>query len=229
MAAIVPAAGLGTRFGGRARKLFASIGGKPLLAHTLLVLQAADAIQWIQVVVRPAERSGIRRLIARYRITKALVPCAGGASRSESVANGFRVLPSGARWILVHDGARPCVSHRLIQSAVRAARHRGAVACGLPAPLTVKDVKPSGEVRATLDRRRLWLVQTPQVFRRDLFAAALSRARNGFDRFPDDAAVVEAAGVRVWMVPGDSLNIKVTTREDLIFAEAIIRAKRHHN
>ena len=226
VAAIVPAAGLGRRFRGRTRKLFASIHGRPLLAYTLQALQASPAIRWIQVVVRPAERAEIERLIGRYRITKALRPCAGGASRSESVASGFAALPEDAGWILVHDGARPCVSAGLIRSSVRAAKRHGAVACGLPASLTVKEVAADGEVRATLDRRRLWFVQTPQLFRRDLFAASLQRAGKRLSRFPDDASIVEAAGFRVRMVPGDPLNIKVTTRDDLVLAEAILRKVR---
>lgn len=225
VAAVVPAAGLGRRFGGKTRKLFTSLNNRPLLSYTLKALQRSRHICWIQVVARPGELAQAQRLISRFRITKALPPCSGGRSRSESVAKGVAALPKQTKWILVHDGARPCVSVRLIDAAVRAARRYHAVATGLPAFLTVKDVRPDNTVRATLDRRRLWFVQTPQVFRRGLFEKAVQKAGRSFNRFSDDAAVVEAAGFSVRMVEGDSFNIKITTQEDLILAEAIIRRR----
>lgn len=222
VAAVVPAAGLGRRFGGKARKLFIRLNGRPLLAHTLAALQKSPRIRWIQVVVRPSERGYVRRLIKRFRITKALPPCAGGASRSESVARGCAALPAGARWILIHDGARPCVSIRLIDAAVRAARRHQAVAAGLPAFWTVKEADAAGRVRRTLNRNRLWFVQTPQVFRRDILQKALRKAGSKLSRFPDDASLVEAAGFSVRMILGEALNIKVTLPEDTVMAQSIL-------
>lgn len=220
--AIVPAAGAGQRFGGRISKPFAPLGETPLLAHVLRVLQASSAIRWIVLAVRADDESRVADLVKRHRITKALTPCRGGRSRAESVARAFAAVPRAARWVLVHDGARPCVSRQLIEQAVRSGRRFGAVACGLPASLTVKAVDDHGAVRLTLDRDQLWFVQTPQVFRRDWFAQALEHANHGLEQFPDDAAIVESAGFAVRMIPGDPLNIKVTTREDLMLAEAIL-------
>ena len=225
VAAIVPAAGAGRRMGGPMSKLFVSLRGRPLLAHTLRVLQASPAVRWIVLVVRDRERAEAEALIARHKITKALRPCVGGASRAESVAKGFAELPREAAWVLVHDGARPCLTPRLIRQAVRAAERRGAVACGLPAMLTVKAVDARREVRVTLDRDQLWFVQTPQVFRRAWFARALARANGSLAHFTDDAALVESAGFSVSMVPGDPLNIKVTTKEDLMLADTILRSR----
>lgn len=226
VAAIVPAAGTGRRIGAPAGKLFLPLNGRPLLAHTLRVLQASPAIRWIIVAVRPGERARVEALIRRHRITKALPPCVGGSSRAASVARGCAKLPREARWVLIHDGARPCLSHRLIRQAVRAAARHQAVACGLPAPLTVKAVDERFDVRVTLDRDHLWFVQTPQVFRRDWLAEAFAQADHRLDRFPDDASVVESAGFPVRMIPGEALNIKVTTREDLMLAEAILQSRR---
>lgn len=223
--AIVPAAGTGRRFGGRVSKPFALLRGEPMLAHALTALQQSPAIRWIALVVQDDERAQAQALIERYRIRKALAPCAGGASRAESVARGFAALPRATRWVLIHDGARPCLRSALIQQAVRAAKRHGAVACGLPAALTVKAVDETSEVRLTLDRDHLWFVQTPQVFHRDWFAQALAGPNGGLERFPDDAAIVESAGFPVRMIPGDPLNIKVTTREDLVLAEAILRGR----
>jgi len=234
VAAIVPAAGLGRRMGGPS-KLFVPLNGQPLLAHTLRVLQESRFIQRIVLVVRDGEQAQAAALIARHKITKALSPCLGGASRAESVAKGFAALPRETEWVLVHDGARPCLTQRLIRQAVQAARRHGAVACGLPASLTVKAVDERREVRVTLDRDHLWFVQTPQVFRREWFAQALARAcppkpwRRGTDhrlsQFPDDAALLESAGRPVRMILGDPLNLKVTTQEDLVLAEAILSSR----
>ena len=209
-------------------KPFASLHDAPLLVHTLAALQESPAIRWIVLAVRAGDEAAIAGLIKRHQVTKALRPRRGGTSRAESVARAFAAVPADARWVLVHDGARPCVSPRLIAQAVQAGKRFGAVACGLPASLTVKAVDDRGEVRLTLDRDHLWFVQTPQVFRRDWFAQALSCANHGLDRFPDDAAIVESAGFTVRMIPGDPLNIKVTTQEDLMLAEAILATRTNH-
>ncbi len=225
VAAIVPAAGASRRFRGTTAKPFAPVAGRPLLAHTLGALQRSPAIRWIIIVVRADDRTRVRALLKRFGITKALSPCLGGASRAESVANGFSALPDGARWVLVHDAARPCVSDRLLAASIDAARRYGAVACGLPATATVKAVDDARRVRVTLERDHLWCVQTPQAFRRDWFAQALARAGGRWERFPDDAAMVEAAAFPVQMIPGDPLNLKVTTREDLLLVEAVLTAR----
>lgn len=222
VAAIVPAAGLGRRLGGRTSKLFVPICGRPLLAYTLQALQESPAVQWIIPVIRAEDRRAVAALVSRERIGKALTTCLGGRSRAESVARGVAAVPPQAGWVLVHDAARPCVSSSLIDAVVQAARRHGAAACGLPASVTIKAVDEHGQVRLTLDREHVWLVQTPQVFRRDWFAQALEASDHRLDRFTDDAALVEAAGLPVQMVAGDPLNLKVTTREDLVLAEAIL-------
>ena len=223
VAAIIPAAGTGQRIGAPTGKLFLPLNGRPLLAHTLRVLQASPVIRWIILVVRSSERARAEALIRRHRITKALPPCIGGPSRAASVARGCAALPREAQWVLIHDGARPCISPRLIQHAVRAAKRHQAVACGLPAALTVKAVDERFDVRVTLDRDHLWFVQTPQVFRREWLTEAFAQADHRLDRFPDDASLVESAGFPVRMILGEALNVKVTTREDLMLAEAILR------
>lgn len=225
VAAIVPAAGLGRRLGQRTPKSFIRLGDRPLVAHALCVLQESPVIQWIILVVHEAKQKQARELVRRYQITKALTPCIGGYSRAESVAAGMAQLPRGARWVLIHDGARPCLSLALVRRAVHFGKRFGAVACGLPAMLTVKTVNQQGEVTATLKRDSLWFVQTPQVFRRDWFVSALEQADLSRGSFPDDAAILESAGFRVRMIPGDPLNLKVTGKEDLLLAQAILRSR----
>ena len=247
VAAIVPAAGAGRRVGGRTSKLFLRVGGQPLLAQTLRALQASPHVGWILVVTRAEDRARVAALIRRARLSKAQVVSPGGPSRAASVARGFAAAPPQARWVLVHDAARPCLTEALIARAVRAARRRGAVACGLPAHLTVKAADETGMVRLTLDRERLWFVQTPQVFRREWFAQALARAglspslptalagqaggdgrqaEHRLDHFPDDVSLLEEAGFPVSLVPGDPWNLKVTTPEDLALAETILQRRK---
>src|SRR3990167_6612280 len=162
--AIVPAAGSGGRSGPRNTKPYAVLRGVPLLAHTLRALQASPDIRWIIPVVRPGEQTRVAALAKRHRITKALPPRAGGASRADSVARGFAAVPGAANWVLVHDGARPCLTRAVIRQTVRAAKRHGAAASGVPASVTVKAVDDARQVRVTLDREHLWFVQTPQVF-----------------------------------------------------------------
>ncbi len=225
VAAIVPAAGVGRRLGASVNKPYIELSGKPLLAHTLLVLQESPEIRWIILVTRQGEERRARAIAEAYAITKLADVSSGGASRGESVAKGFSLLPKEAEWVLVHDGARPCLTGKLIARCIHKAKRHGAVACGMPAMLTVKAVDEQQVVRLTLDREHLWFVQTPQVFRSDWFGHALARAGNRYDRFPDDAAIIEAGGFPVRMVLGDPLNLKVTTQDDLLLAEAILDAR----
>ena len=236
--AIVPAAGVGSRFGGSAKrdKLFTSLCGRPLLAHTLSALQAIPEIRWIIVATRKSSLRQIDQLLKRYRIRKALPVCEGGATRAETVAKAYHQIPKSARWVLVHDGARPCVSQKLIRSVMRSAKKFGAAVSATPAAMTIKRVDKNHRVSETLDRRQLRLVQTPQIFRREWFDKAListngrvKQSGKRRDDFPDDSAIVEQAGFIVHVVPGDSLNIKVTTQEDLILAEAILNHEKGKN
>lgn len=221
--AVIPAAGTGARVGGRTSKAFIPLGGVPLIIHTLRVIQGAPSIRWIVVVARAEDRARVQQLLRRHRMTKVSAVVAGGPSRASSVARGVAALPPEAAWVVVHDGARPCVSRALIESVIAHARRHGAVACGLPASLTVKATDPTGTVRLTLDRDALWFVQTPQAFRRDWLSDAVSRVDGKLDSMPDDAALLEWAGYPVRMISGDPLNIKVTTREDVLIAAMILR------
>ena len=228
--AIVPAAGRGVRLQRRRSKAFVLVAGKPLVLHALRALQESPAIRWVVVVVQPSDRARLARLVRAHRLTKVCAIAPGASSRAGSVARGLAALPAEARWVVIHDGARPCVTRALIEQAVARAKRCGGVACGVPASVTVKAVDPDRGVRLTLDREQLWFVQTPQVFRRDWLEDALARVRGPLEQFSDDAALLEWAGFPVRMVPGDALNIKVTTPADLVLAEAILRngTRSHH-
>jgi len=223
--AVVPAAGSGRRLGGRQVKALVSLAGQPLIVHTLKAFQATPAIRWIVVAAPPKSEDRLWTLVRRHHLTKVCAIVAGASSRAESVMKATAALPVQARWVIIHDGARPCVTRQLIAQTLSAVRQCGAVACGLPASLTVKAVDAKRMVRLTLDREGLWFVQTPQAFRRDWFADALAHADHRLEEFPDDAALCEWAGFPVRLIPGDPLNIKVTTKEDLLLAEAILRRR----
>lgn len=223
--AVIPAAGQGVRLGGSTSKAFVALAGQPLILHTLKALEATPAIRWVVVAVRQADRAAMQRLVRSQQLTKVTTLVIGGSTRAQSVIRGIAALPAKAEWVLVHDGARPCLTRRLLQQTIAHARRYGAVACGLPASLTVKAVDQAHTVRLTLDRDSLWFIQTPQVFRRDWLAETLARVDHRLNTMPDDAALLEWAGFPVHVVPGDPLNIKVTTKEDLLLAEAIMRRR----
>lgn len=144
----------------------------------------------------------------------------GGATRQDSVLNAVRAAQS--EWILVHDAARPCVSQALIESTLAAARASGAAIAALPVSDTVKRAAPDGFIAQTLDRNEIWLAQTPQVFRREPFLAALQSAQNDGWQGTDCASIMERAGHRVALVRGEANNLKVTYAADLERAAAIL-------
>ncbi len=228
VAAIVPAAGNGLRFGGSLAKTFVPLLGEPMLLYTLRALERASSVRWIIVAAKESAHAELETLIRQAGLTKTVKLCIGGASRAESVSRGFAVVPPEAKWVLVHDAARPCLTSKLVDQTVASAREHGAVACGLPASVTVKAVDETLRVRLTLDRDHLWFVQTPQVFRRDWFAQALERAQGQLGSFPDDASLLEWAGFPVKMVQGETLNLKVTLPEDRLLAEAILSSRVGH-
>ncbi len=222
---VVPAAGRGERLGGRMAKAFVPLAGRPLVCHTLAAFQRVPAVSSVVLVVRSVDQARMQQLVRRGRFTKVCAIVAGGSSRAVSVTRGVAALPAQVRWVLVHDAARPCVRAQLITAVIQYAKRFGAVACGLRSPVTVKAVDEQDQVRLTLDRESLWLSQTPQAFRRDWFADALTKVNGTLEGFPDDVAILEWAGFPVRMVPGDPLNIKVTTPEDLLLVETILRSR----
>ncbi len=218
---IVVAAGRSERMGGM-DKVFAPLAGRPLLAWTLAAFKKCDAINGIVVVASADNLSRVRGLVAEWRFDKVTAVVAGGATRQLSVRAGIEAAADAAI-VAIHDGARPLVTPELITRGVALARETGAALCAVPARDTVKDVEGDPPVvAATPDRARAWLAQTPQVFDRQLLLDAHIRAEADAT---DDSALVEATGHRVRVYEGDYANIKITTPEDLIVAEALLRER----
>ena len=223
--ALVPAAGSGTRMGGRQPKQYLVLGGAPLLVHTLRALARCPSIEGAVVVVPEDRIDATQSLLRRFRVPRVLAVVAGGEERQDSVQLGLEAVSPEAAWVVVHDAVRPMITTDLVERVLAAARIPGAATCGWPARETVKLVKDSF-VDKTLPRDGLWLTQTPQAFRRELLREAHDKAaREGF-RGTDDAMLVERLGGRVAMVEGLAQNIKITTREDLKTVRALLGSRR---
>ncbi|MGB2695306.1 MAG: 2-C-methyl-D-erythritol 4-phosphate cytidylyltransferase [Dehalococcoidia bacterium] len=221
--AVVVAAGRSARMGD-VDKLWAPLTGqdnvtRPLLAYTLRAFQGCPRIERIALVVAEDTLERARSLVRDERADKVCAVVPGGARRQDSVGAGLDALV-GCAWVAVHDGARPLVTNELIERGIDAAQETGASCCALPVPDTVKE-SDGGRIVRTLDRARLWLAQTPQVFRYDLLLEAHRRAQGDAT---DDAALVEALGVPVQLYEGARRNLKVTMPEDLALAQALLRA-----
>lgn len=225
LACIVAAAGLGLRAGGEQKKQFLLLKGKPLLVHTLEALGASPLITRILVVVPPQELDFCRQeVVEKYNLSKIEGLVGGGQERQDSVYNGLKALSPSPEWVLIHDGVRPLVTPRMIEDCLQSARETGAAVCALPAYETVKEVDPQGLVVATRERSRLWLVQTPQVFRYSLLWEAHQKAQAEGYYATDDAALVERLGLKVKVALGSPQNIKITTPEDFKRAEGLLSA-----
>ncbi|MEE8369199.1 MAG: 2-C-methyl-D-erythritol 4-phosphate cytidylyltransferase [Dehalococcoidia bacterium] len=227
LGAVIVAAGSGTRMGGPSTgsgqaldKLFAPLRGRPVLARTLAAFQECAAVQSVVLVLSAANLDRGRRLVEEYGLDKVHRVCAGGPRRQDSVRLGLETL-GPCQWVAVHDGARPLLTPDLILRALEAARDGGAAVPALPLADTIKEATPDGLVLRTLDRHRIWAVQTPQLFRHELLLRA---HREVTDDATDDAAMLEALSLPVRIVQGSRLNLKITTPEDLTLAEAILAA-----
>jgi len=228
--AVVPAGGMGVRIGGRTPKQYLVFSGAPVLVHTLRALGRARSVRGLVVAVPETRVAATRALLERHRVPRVVAVVAGGADRQESVSRGLQACPADAGWIVVHDAVRPFITPALVDAVVGAAQRVGAATCGTRVRETVKRVRKesgmgaSGElVEATLDREGLWLVQTPQAFRRALLWEAHDKARRAGYRGTDDAVLVERLGAPVAMVPGALENLKITTRDDLRIARRWMR------
>lgn len=212
--------------GGRPPKQFLLLRGVPLLVRTLVRLSRSRVIEGIVVVVPPQAVERTRRLIRRHRVPRVLAVVAGGRERQESVWLGLQAVPPAADLVVVHDAVRPFITASLVRQVVEAARRFGAATCGLPIRETVKRARES-IVEATVDREGLWLVQTPQAFRRTLLREAHEKARRDGFLGTDDAVLVERLGASVRMVTGLVENVKITTPQDLARARLLLAARRN--
>jgi len=219
--AIIPAAGLGKRFG--AKKQFLTLAGKPVLIHTLQAFEEASSIHEVYVAVPEAEIESVRSLIADFGLKKIKEVVAGGKERQDSVRLCFQASGE-CDIVVVHDGVRPLVTADLIERMIAEASVSGGCVAALPVKETTKRVQGDVIVE-TIDRSQLWSIQTPQVFRREVFRRAIEQSvKEGF-LGTDEAMLVERIGETVKVVTSSPYNIKITTPEDLPIAEAFLKLR----
>ncbi len=221
--AIVPAAGKGRRLKKNIDKPFILLNKRPLLSITLKALEKSNFIREIVVACAKDSISKVQtRIVKKYKLSKVSLCIAGGKTRQESVYKALTAIKDKkCKLVLIHDAARPFIAKDIIDRACKSALRFGSGVVGIPASDTIKEVR-SNCVSNTLNRKLLWQIQTPQVFKKELILKAYERFY-GKGKFSDDASLVERMKVKVRMVKGSSFNIKVTTPEDIIVAEYLDR------
>ncbi|MCX7823595.1 MAG: 2-C-methyl-D-erythritol 4-phosphate cytidylyltransferase [Syntrophobacterales bacterium] len=225
VAAIIPAAGQGRRFGGEIPKQFVPIFDKSLLFWTMKAILEIDFISYLVVVLPKDDFEHYREIVESWLVdfstllrNRQVFTVPGGTERQESVWEGIKKLPEDTEWVVIHDGARPMASPELFRRVFRKAKAAQAAIAALSVRDTVKEAKRDHDglfINSTLDRSILWLAQTPQIFKKELIMRAYEEALRYNFTATDDASLVERLNHPVAIVEGDPLNIKVTSREDM--------------
>lgn len=219
--AILAIAGFGTRLKASEPKALLSICNKPIFVYSLEVFENSDLIDSVVIVTQEGFIDQFKDIIKKYGIKKVKKIVAGGDTRFESVNNGLQNIDEGTDIVVVHDGARPMITVGIVDRSIELTKEHGAVIVAVEVKPTIKRVSDDLFVEETLNRNELWEVQTPQVFKKDILIKA--HAQKITDAPTDDASLVEQIGVRVKILKGDYRNIKVTTKEDIIIAEAFLK------
>lgn len=222
---IVPAAGKSSRFRDKEKKPFVNLDGRAVWLRTVELFVTRSDVCQVILVVSPDDQEMFRR---RYQANLAFLNVQladGGRERFESVGNALKLLKPEAEFIAIHDAVRPCLTEELLNAVFAKAVESGAALLATPVADTVKRVGAGERVEATVPRQGLWLAQTPQVFRRDWLLDAHARRDSLGHEITDDAQLVEAAGHPVHVVPGSSTNLKITNKDDLRMAEAVLKSQ----
>lgn len=223
-AVILPAAGSSSRFKDKEKKPFVNLDGRAVWLRAAEFFVARPDVSQCLIVVSPDDQDMFRR---RYGANLAFMNVQianGGAERFESVANALQLVKPEVDFIAIHDAVRPCLTENLVNAVFTKAQQTGAALLAVPVVETVKQANDQHQVEQTVSRKGLWLAQTPQVFRRDWLVEAYAQRGKLGKQITDDAQLVEAAGHPVHLVEGAATNIKITTRADLVLAEAILKA-----
>lgn len=223
VSAIIPAAGFGERMGATISKQFLMLNGKPILVHTLERFQACDMVSEIVVATQRSSLPFIEEIKEKYSLTKLKSPVEGGERRQDSIANALRHIDERSEIVSVHDAVRPFVHLKEITQSIETAKYYGASIVAVRAKDTMKQASTDGRVEKTLNRSSLWSVQTPQTFQKKILFDAYRFAENNELTATDDSFLAEQIGHSPIIVEGSYENIKVTTPDDLLLAELLVK------
>ena len=225
VSAIIVAAGKGLRMNDPTRKQYLDLGGRPILAHSVIIFDRCELIDKIFLVLPKEDIEYCRQnIVPSMELKNGLNLVSGGEQRQNSVYNGLQAIDKNTDTVVIHDGARPFIQPHELESCILGARKFGACILGLRAGDTVKHVGKSGFIEKTLERDRIWLAQTPQAFKYELIMRAHQIARRDGYTGSDDASLVERLGKDVRIINGSKNNMKITVREDLVMARAMLDA-----
>lgn len=223
--AIIAAAGMGKRMKTSIGKQFLSLGDRTILAHSIDKIQTCEYIDYIIIVIKKSDMQYMEEILHSYEIRKPYKLVYGGKERQDSVYEALKQMPCKTDIVVSHDGVRPFVSVKNIKKAIESVDKSGASVLANPVIDTIK-VSMSGEFADyTPDRSKLWAVQTPQVFLKDVLLKAYKQAYEENYYGTDDCSLVEKTGKRIYLIHSDYFNIKITTPEDLTIAEAIMKSQ----
>lgn len=225
VSAVILAGGSGTRVGGDKTKQMLEICGKPLVVHTLLAFQKSEYINEIVVVAKKEELDSYESFKKEYGISKITKVVVGGETRQESVKNGFDAIDPSADYVAIHDGARALITEEQIKAVVMGAMAHGAAIAATKAVDTIK-YSEGVKIEQTVPREHVWLAQTPQIFKDEIYRAAIYTAQNEGFVGTDDSSLVEHIGIGVYLVDTGHENFKVTYKGDLVRAEQILRERK---
>lgn len=220
---IIVAAGSSSRMKG-INKQFFEVGGMPVIARTMTAFENSALISRIVLVTKAEFIADIQKIASKYNISKLTDVVEGGNDRFSSVINGLNCINDGEKKVLIHDGARPFVNSMVIGNVCAALQNFDAAVCAVPLKDTIKTVNDDGTVKNTLDRSKIFSVQTPQGVDVELYKNAVAKITDT-SVITDDASVMELSGYSVKIVDGDYKNIKITTPEDMVLAEAFLKGE----
>lgn len=221
---IIVAAGSSSRMQGVNKQLL-KLGGMPVIIRTVRAFENSPDISRIILVVRDEDLFYIQMLCEKYSVKKLTDIVCGGKNRQESVLKGFSRLAEGEKSVLIHDGARPFVSQKIIQEVSLKLEEYPAVTCGVKITDTVKKINGNNEIVETLNREELIRVQTPQGVRIKDYLEAVERLKDRVSDFTDDCSVMESAGYKVAFAEGSYQNIKITTPEDIALSQGLLEGE----
>jgi 2-C-methyl-D-erythritol 4-phosphate cytidylyltransferase len=222
---LIPAAGMGRRMGSDRNKLLLTLLEKPLLAWTLMAAEKSQHIQWIGIMGQTIDFADFNTILADITITKPVQLIEGGSTRQESVYNGLQALPTEAKKVLIHDGARCLATAELLDKCAETLEDCSGLIAAIPVKDTIKIVDSNHLIKDTPDRSQLWAAQTPQGFDVQLLKQCHDQGKNLGWEVTDDAALFEKCGLPVKIVEGEETNLKVTTPVDLSVAEFILKQR----